>query len=109
MIVSDETVSKALQYLSEDPHPIALARKDATDAENKAKEAFAKAVLEADGSVAVKEATATCDDSYKTAKTEEAQAIFELERHKARSRAADMICEIWRTDNANQRAAERVR
>lgn len=109
MIVSDDTVSKAVAYLAEDPHPLALARKDLTDAENKAKEAFARALLAVEGSVAVKEAMATLDNDYKIAKAEEATALFELERHRARSRAADMICEIWRTDNANQRAAERVR
>jgi hypothetical protein len=42
----------------------------------------------------------------KNANTEEA---FELERHKARVRAAEMIIEVWRSEQANVRAAERVR
>lgn len=109
MIVSDDTVSKALAYLAEDPHPLALARKDVTDAENKAKEIFAGAFLEADGSVAAKEAAATCEPLFVSAKAEESQAILELERHKARTRAAEMLIEVWRSENANARAAERVR
>jgi hypothetical protein len=109
MIVSDKNVSTALEYLAIDPHPVALARKEMTDAENKCKEIFARALIAADGSVAAKEAAATCSPDYVIAKAEESQAILELERHKARSRAAEMLIEVWRSENANARAAERVR
>lgn len=109
MIVNDDLVSKALAYLAEDPHPLALARKDLTDAENDAKEIFATALLAAGGSVAVKEATATIDPQYVIAKDEEAEALKEFERHRARVRAAEMLIEVWRSENANARAAERVR
>jgi hypothetical protein len=109
MIVSEKNVSDALAYLAQDPHPIALARKDVTDAENASKETFAQAFLSAGGSVAAKESAATIDPCVIAAKDEEAEAILQLERHKARVKAAEMLIEVWRSENANVRAAERVR
>ena len=109
MIVSDRNVQTALEYLSIDPHPLALAQKDVTDAENKRKECYARAFLAAQGSVDARKAEAEIEGDVVSAKTDESEAIFELERHKARSRAANMLLEIWRTENANARAAERIR
>ena len=109
MIVADDTVEKALAYLAIDPHPIALARKDVMDAENMSKEKFAAAVLGAEGSVAMKEAQANTNDEFRAAKCVEADAVMEHERHRARVKAAEMIIEVWRSENANARAAERVR
>lgn len=110
MIVSDDNVSTALKYLAEDPHPVAVARKRVTDAENAAKSTYGRLFLASNGSsVAAKEASVNSNQEYAAAKAEESTAIFELERHKARSRAADMLIEVWRSENANARAAERVR
>jgi len=108
-IVSEKNVSDALAYLAIDPHPIALAKKDVTDAENEAKELYAQAFLDATGSVAAKEAAATVEPCVIAAKDGEAAAIMALERHKARVKAAEMLIEVWRSENANVRAAERVR
>ncbi len=79
------------------------------DAENDTKENFARALLDASGSVAEKQATATVDAAHVIAKDSEAEAVLDLERHRARVRAAEMIIEVWRSENANARAAERVR
>ena len=109
MIVSEKNISDALAYLAIDPHPLALARKDVVDAESKSKRIFAAHFLAAEGSVDARKATAELSDAYQFAKAEESEAIMELERHKARSSAADMLIEVWRSENANVRAAERVR
>jgi hypothetical protein len=109
MIVSEKNISDALAYLAIDPHPLALARKYVVDAENQSKAVFAKLFLGSDGSVAAREAEATCHQTYIDAKADEAEAILDLERHKARARAAEMLIEVWRSENANVRAAERVR
>jgi hypothetical protein len=109
MIVSENNVSDALTYLADDPHPLARARKDITDAENKAKRLYARTFMDADGSVEARKSAAEIDAEYIAAKDDEAEAIFQLERHKARVRAAEMLIEVWRTENANIRAAERVR
>jgi hypothetical protein len=97
MIVSDDTVSKALQYLADDPHPIALARKELTDAENEKDRIYAEAYAEANqGSIRDREMA--CERRTEV-----------IERHKARTNAAGMVIEVWRSENANARAAERVR
>jgi len=109
MIVSERNISDALTYLADNPHPIAYAQKARADSENASKRAYAKAFLAADGSVEARRATAELDEMYTIAKDNEAAAVFDLETHKSRIRAAEMILEIWRTENANARAAERVR
>lgn len=109
MIVADDTVSKALQYLSDDPHPIAAARHAMTVAENSSKERYAEAMLAADGAVEIRKAKAETDTHYQGSRANEAEAIREFERHRARVKAAEMIIEVWRSENANIRAAERVR
>ena len=109
-IVSEKNVSDALSYLAIDPHPLALARKDVTDAENEVKFAHANALLNSDAkSSDLRRAEADADVSVEDLRTHEAAAILELERHKARVKAAEMLIEVWRTENANIRAAERVR
>lgn len=109
MIVSEKNVSTALEYLAIDIHPFALAKKHVTDAENKSKEASARAFLSAGGSVEARKATAETDPDFMAAKADHAEAILELERHRARAKAAEMLIEVWRTENANIRAAERIR
>lgn len=109
MIVSENNISKALEYLAADPHPVALARKDLTDAENKREARFAELYPRAQGTVKDRECSIESDPDYQAWKHVEAQAEFELERHKARIRAAEMLIEVWRSENANARVAERVR
>lgn len=110
MIVTEDDVSKALDYLGQDPHPLALARKDMADAENASKAAFARAFLASKGSSAdARKMDAEIDPEYVTAKACEGTAIMDLERHRARVKSAEMICEIWRTEQANVRAAEKIR
>lgn len=109
MIVSERNVSDALAYLADDPHPLAKARHDLTLAENKAKETFARLFLKESGSVDARKAAAEIAADYRDAKADEAEAVLEFERHRSRVKAAEMLLEIWRTENANIRAAERVR
>ena len=109
MIVSEKNVSDALAYLAIDPHPIALARKDVTDSENARKECYAKAFLVATGNIEERKCRAETDPETIVAKDVEATDLLQLERHRARIRAAEMLLEIWRTENANIRAAERIR
>lgn len=108
-IVSEKNISDALAYLAIDPHPLALARKYVVDAENAAKGIYASMFLKSSGTVKERESEAECAHAYVAAKVDEAEAILDLERHKSRARAAEMLIEVWRSENANVRAAERVR
>lgn len=110
MIVSEDDVSSALSYLAEDPHPIALARKDLTDAINRREATYAELFgLMKHGTIKEKECAVERDSGYLGALKEESTAIMELERHKARVRAAEMLIEVWRSEQANTRTAERIR
>jgi hypothetical protein len=108
-IVSEANVSAALKYLADDPHPIALARKDLTDAENEYERLRAAVYLTQTGTVGEREAATLLDRDVGVAKDAITEAAFGVERHKARLKAAEMLLEIWRTENANARAAERIR
>ena len=109
MVVSEKNVSDALTYLADDPHPVARARHELTNCTNAAKRLFAEAFLAAEGSVDARKAKAEINSSYLMAKRDEAEAELELERHRSRVKAAETIIEVWRSENANIRAAERIR
>lgn len=109
-IVSDKNVGDALTYLADDPHPVAAAKHRLTMAENKSRETYARLFLASNGTTNdAKKASVESHSDYTAAKHDEAEAILEFERHKSRVRAAEMLCEIWRSENANARAAERIR
>ncbi len=110
MIVSEDNVSKALTYLAADPHPLAEAKFRLTQAENKTRELYSELLLASNqDTVSAKQASVECHPDYRRAKEAEAEAVFDVERHKSRTNAAAMLVEVWRTENANARAAERVR
>ena len=109
MIVNYRQVKIALEYLNADPAPVALARKEVTDAENKCKRVYSRAFLEASGPVEARKAQAEIDHDYVTAKDEEAEALSQLENERAKVRGAEMLIEAWRTEQSNIRAAERIR
>lgn len=108
MIVDDDKVSAALAYLA-DENIAAVTRYATTMAENHAKTVFARLFLMSSGPVAEREARAGSHADYIEAKRVEAEAIRELERHRAKVREAEMVIEIWRTESANARTAEKVR
>lgn len=109
MSVSEKNVSDALTYLAADPHPVAEAKFRLTMAENLAKETYAHAFLSAEGTVKERECTAEISAGVIKRKRDEADCVLEFERHRSRVKAADMLLEVWRTENANARAAERIR
>ena len=110
MAVSESNVTAALQYLAADPHPLAVARYNVTVAENKARETYARLFLGSNaGTNDAKRASAESNSEYAATKQVEAEAILEMERHKSRTKAAEMIIEMYRTEAATARAAERVR
>lgn len=110
MIVSEDNISKALTYLAHDPHPLAEAKFRLTQAENKTRETYSELFLGSNQTtVDAKRASVESHPEYIKAKSIEAECLFDVERHKSRANAAAMLVEVWRTENANARAAERVR
>lgn len=109
MIVSDKHVEAALEYLNAQPHPISVARYNVVVTETAAKAAYARAFLNATGTVRERECAAEISDEYQAAKAAEADAIMEFEDQRTKQKRADAIVEVWRSEQANTRAAEKVR
>ena len=109
-LIPDSAVDAALHYLAQDPHPVAVAKADVTRAENIRKSAHARAFLTASGkTIEEKKALAELDPQVEAAKKHEGDAIEKFEGERARVTWATTITELWRSVQANVRAAERVR
>ena len=108
-IVKEEMVSKALDYMVQFPHPVAKARKGLTDEENAYERVRAKVYLEQTGTVGEREAATVLDARVIASKNAIAEAALTVDAHRARVKSSEMIIDLWRTENANARAAERVR
>lgn len=109
MIVKDSHVEAALNYLNAQPHPLAVARYNVTVTETAAKAAYARAFLEATGTVKERECAAEVSDEYQAAKAAEADAVMEFEDQRTKQKRADALIEVWRSEQANTRSAEKVR
>ena len=107
MIVSEKNVSDALTYLAEGGSADAEAAHLA--AERAREMRGAQVYLAAIGSVEERKMRVLVDNEYQILLGDEIDAKVALTRAKSREKGADKICEIWRTINANNRAAERVR
>lgn len=109
MIIDDEKIGAALDYLNEFPHPAARARKELRMAEIQRDRLFAKLFLEAEGNVKERESKVNIEGLYLAACQTVADFEEMVELHKARTKGAEMIIEVWRSEQANARTAERVR
>lgn len=109
-LVTDDMVSAALRYLAENTMATAEAKAARVMSEHSRKTERARLFLAApDGSIAFKEAWAEAHEDYIAACRLEAEATKVDEYHRAARVKADAIIEAWRTENANIRAAEKVR
>jgi hypothetical protein len=108
-IVSESNVHDALAYLAIDPHPSSLAHKDLLDAETETKKLEGDLYLSAEGTVDERWSQVRTHPRWLLAKKTENEASGELERHKRREKAAVFLIEVFRTENANARAAEKIR
>jgi hypothetical protein len=109
MIVKDKHVEAALEYFNAQPHPSSTAKYNALVTETAAKAAYAKAYLAATGTVKERECIAELDPDYQAARAAEADAAFEEAEQKAKTKRAEKIIDVWQSEGANARAAERVR
>ena len=109
MIVSDENVQAALDYLNLQPHPLAVAEWRLLAAKNKREKIFAELYVQTSGAVRARECTVELQAAFQDAKTAEENAILELAHQKARRLWADKITDLYQTVSANARQAERIR
>jgi len=105
MIVSDESVEKALDWLRDNADDIAEAKRVAVKCEHMLK--HTKAVLmkgHAELPVSAQEREAMAHDAFKSAIENVANAAAEYEKLKALREAAALRIEVWRSASANYRA-----
>lgn len=108
MIVTDQNVEAALAFLA-DADAAGEAIYKMTKAENRSKQTFARLYLSYSGPVEERKARALCNPEAMEMADQEAEASRDLERYKARRKEAEMLIELYRTEAANARAAERIR
>lgn len=107
-MITDDQMDAALAYLADDETAARVIYELAV-AENTTARTFAELFLFYSGSVESRKMEATIHPDYQDALSKEAEAKRELARHKARCNHADKIVDMFRTQAANVRAAERVR
>lgn len=108
MLVSDEMVQKAFDWLNENSRTAAAARAAKVRAEHHVKKTKARLFLEADGSNQVRESHAINHDDYFEACEMEAVAVEEDQYHINQRNRAIAIIDAWRTEQSNYRAMQRV-
>lgn len=107
MIVSEKNVSDALTFLAEGGSADAEAAFLA--AERKRDRREAEVFLSVKGSVEERKMRVRVDNEFGDLQEDADLAKVDLTRAKAREKGAGQICDIWRTENANARAAEKIR
>jgi hypothetical protein len=109
-LVSDDMVGAALRYLSENTAASAKAKADRVMAEHLRKRTRAQVIMSSTQTTAgMREAEAEASNAYLAACEDERNAIEADEYHRAARAKAEAIISAWQTENANIRAAERVR
>ena len=107
-VIKDETVALAFEQLRDHTFPAAAARADRERREGLLKQVRARCFLEADGTVAEREAKAFQTDEY-VAAAEGYYAAVELDEQYRNLRANnELIIETWRSTNADRRQREKT-
>lgn len=109
MIVTDKQMQAGVDYRMQNPHPIGLARLDLENAKNRAKEAYARAYLKAEGTIKDRECAAEIDPDHVAAKDELAKVQAEYEAEREKVERCVMLSDIWRSDRAHERELGKFR
>ena len=110
MVVTDDQVQTALEYLSADPPPLAEAQFRLAKAENACERRAAEVIENQPEKMAMerRKARVRLDNEWGDLRYHQEQAAFDVVTEKERIRGAEAIIAVWRTQNANARVAERV-
>ena len=108
-VITDKMLEAALQYLATSSEEAAAAKAERVRSEHGVKQVKARMMLEADGALGIREATAIASREYAVACEREAKAVEQDEWHRNQRNKADAIIEAWRSEQANQRAGNSFR
>ena len=103
MRVTDERAEKALRYLAETDEPAAEAKAEMERAEFAAKAVKDALFKRLDGSVADRQAEAGSSDEYAAAMDRYFRCVQMWEGVRNKRQTEALVCEIWRSVQANQR------
>lgn len=108
-LVTDDDVSKALDLFNDENPAQARAEWELEKAENDLERIWAEVYGKQTGTGKDKEAAADCNQRVREARDRVADKRYEVNRCKTRSKWADKVCDIWRTQSSNTRSAHSVR
>lgn len=104
MIVSDDEVGKALEFLRDTDGDLGQVVGRVEGLQHRIKTAKAVALVnQRSGTVALKQAKADCSPEVIKLIDELENAVAERETLRARRKRAELCIEVWRTQNANMR------
>ena len=107
-MITDDMASAAFDWLASNSDDISHARGALIRAEYRVKKVYARLFLAADGSIDVRKAKATCEPEYDAACEDHASAEARWEELKDKRNKLELLCEAWRTQNANERGIVRA-
>jgi len=108
MLISDDLVEKAFDWLKDNAAQSAAAKAARIRAEHNVKRVKAQKFLESEGSIAERDARAIASDEYAEAIDQECEAVERDEFHRNQRNKASAIIEAWRTEQSNYRAMQKV-
>lgn len=102
-MISDDKLQKALIYLAETDEPCAKARGLLAGLDRQEKTIKSVAFLDAVGKVAEREASAYISQAFCEHITKIENATVDYETMRNKRMTAELIVEVWRSENANRR------
>ena len=109
IVVSEELVHDAVDYLVTQSNEAAVAKGNAIRADYHRKRIRAQLILRAPHNThGMREAWAEAHDDYEEVCKKLATCEEEVERHRNNRSRAEVVCEMWRTQSASLRGLSRV-
>lgn len=105
-MISEERREKAMRYLAETDLDCAELEGDMARREYMLDMVRDRAFLVASGNVREREATANVSAETQRAHEEWVQALVRFKHMKAKRQTESMICDQWRSENANRRQGQ---
>lgn len=107
-LITDDMIEAAVAWLNSNSDDISQARGAVIRSDYRAKKVLAKQMLAAEGPEWQRRARATCSDDYEKAMDDVAGAEERWEGLKDKRNKLELLCEAWRTQNANERGIVRA-
>ena len=103
-MITNEQVEHALFFIRDHAGLAGKLAGAVKEAEARRKASMAIAFLQADGTVAERQARSRTDQSVIVAYHDYCESVAEYEKLKLEIKACEMLIDVWRTENSNRRA-----